>query len=76
MQHLASAVDLILQGLRERDRAALVTFSHRVWLRTPLTSDFEQVRKIRRRPTPREGTSLNDAVYAGLALGETPDSAP
>jgi VWFA-related protein len=74
MQHLASAVDLILQGLRERDRAALVTFSHRVWLRTPLTSDFEQVRKILTSTGAEGGTSLNDAVYAGLALGETPDS--
>jgi VWFA-related protein len=74
MQHLASAVDLILQGLRERDRAALVTFSHRVWLRTPLTSDFEQVRKILTSTDAEGGTSLYDAVYAGLALGETPDS--
>ena len=43
MRHLASAVDLILKGLREQDRAALVTFSHRVWLRTALTSDLLRV---------------------------------
>jgi Mg-chelatase subunit ChlD len=36
MSNLNAAVDLFLKGLGDSDRAALVTFSHRVWLRTPL----------------------------------------
>ena len=74
MSHLSSAVDLILKGLREQDRAALVTFSHRVWLRMPLTSDLQQVRSLLRAADAAGGTSLHDAVYAGLALSETEDA--
>ncbi len=71
MQNLASAVGLILKGLRKEDRAALVTFSHRVWLRTPLTSELQQVRRVLTEADAAGGTSLHDAVYAGLALSET-----
>ena len=74
MRSLASAVDLILQGLREQDRVALVTFSHRVWQRMPLTSDIEQVRRVLTAAAAEGGTSLNDAVYAGLALSESQES--
>jgi VWFA-related protein len=76
MRHLASAVDLVLRGLRAPDRAALVTFSHRVWLRTPLTSNLEQIRTVFKAAPVQGGTSLNDAVYAGLALSDTQDARP
>jgi VWFA-related protein len=74
MQHLASAVDLILNGLHGPDRAALVTFSQRVWLRAPLTSDFPRVRRLLSAADAEGGTSMNDAIYAGLALSETEES--
>lgn len=32
MWNLNAAMDALLNGLREGDRAALVTFSHRIWL--------------------------------------------
>lgn len=74
MRSLSSAVDLILKGLREQDRVALVTFSHRVWQRVPLTSDVEDVRRVLTAADAEGGTSLNDAVYTGLALSETQES--
>jgi VWFA-related protein len=74
IRHLASAVELVLDGLREHDRAGLVTFSHRVWQRMPLTSDLKQVRSILTAADANGGTSLNDAVYAGLALNESPEA--
>ena len=74
MRHLSSAVDIILRGLREQDRVGLITFSHRVWQRLPLTSDIRLVRSILTRAEAGGGTSLNDAVYAGLALSESQDT--
>jgi VWFA-related protein len=71
MANLSSAVDSVLTGLREQDRVALVTFSHRVWERVPLTPDPEQVRRVLKTADAEGGTSLNDAVYAGLALSES-----
>lgn len=76
MRHLSSAVDLILQGLRAEDRVGLVTFSHRVWQRVPLTRDVDQIRRVLTAAEATGGTSLNDAVYAGLALSESQDSRP
>jgi VWFA-related protein len=74
MRYLSSAVDLILNGLREQDRVGLVTFSHRVWQRVPLTSDVQQVQRVLTAANPEGGTSLNDAAYAGLALSESQES--
>jgi VWFA-related protein len=74
IRHLASAVELILDGLRGQDRVGLVTFSHRVWQRMPLTSDLKQVRSILTDAAADGGTSLNDAVYAGLALNDSQEA--
>jgi VWFA-related protein len=74
MADLTSAVDIILRGLRAQDRVGLVTFSHRLWQRLPLTSDVELVRRVLADSRGAGGTSLNDAVYAGLALGESQDA--
>jgi VWFA-related protein len=74
MTHLTSAVDVILRGLREQDRVGLVTFSHRVWQRLPLTSDVQSLRGVLTEATGAGGTSLNDAVYAGLALSESQEA--
>jgi VWFA-related protein len=74
MQHLASAVDMVLRTLRAQDRVGLVTFSHRVWQRVPLTPDVDQVRRLLTAADASGGTALNDAVYAGLALSESQES--
>ena len=74
MTHLTSAVDVILRGLRPQDRVGLVTFSHQVWQRVPLTSDIQLLRGVLTGTTGAGGTSLNDAVYAGLALSESQDA--
>jgi VWFA-related protein len=74
MSHLSSAVDIMLKGMREQDRVALVTFSHRIWQRVPLTSDVRQVRSVIAAAEAVGGTALNDAVYAGLALSESQQS--
>jgi VWFA-related protein len=74
MQHLGSAVDLVLQGLRAQDRVGLVTFSHRIWQRMPLTADVEPIRRILTATEAAGGTALNDAVYTGLALSESQDA--
>ena len=74
--HLSQAVNLFLEGLRPEDRTALVTFSHRVWLRTPLVSDFGAVRRLMSSADPAGGTALRDAVYAGLAISDVEESRP
>jgi VWFA-related protein len=76
MRHLGDAVDLILEGLHASDRAALVTFSHRVWLRTPLMSDFGGLRKMMWSADALGGTALHDATFAALAISEVQESRP
>jgi VWFA-related protein len=73
---LSSAVDSVLNGMRQQDRAALVTFSHRVWQRIALTSEWERVRGVLTAARAEGGTALNDAVYAGLALSESQEARP
>ncbi len=74
MTHLSSAIDIVLEGLREQDRVGLVTFSHRVWQRMPLTSDIGKVRGVLSAADAAGGTALHDAVYAGLALSESQEA--
>ena len=76
MWNLNAAVDLLLNGLHDADRAALVTFSHRVWLRTPLIADFHELRTLLASAEAQGGTALYDAVYAALAISDVQDSRP
>lgn len=76
MWNLSTAVDLLVDGLRDGDRAALITFSHRVWLRTPLTADVRELRTLLAGAEAQGGTALYDAVYAGLALSDVEDARP
>ena len=76
MKHLGDAVDLILEGLHRDDRAALVTFSHRIRLRTPLMSDFGALRRMMSSADAAGGTALHDAVYAALAISDVQESRP
>jgi VWFA-related protein len=74
MSHLSAAVDSVLNGMHRQDRAALVTFSHRVWERMALTSEWEGLRGVLTAARAEGGTALNDAVYAGLALSEAQEA--
>lgn len=76
MQNLGSAVDGIVKALHREDRAGLVTFSHRVWERVPIGTDFSALRTVIHGTEAAGGTSLHDAVYAGLALSTGQDSRP
>jgi VWFA-related protein len=76
MQNLATAVDGIVRSLRKDDRAGLVTFSHRVWERVPIGTDFGALQSVIHGAEAAGGTSLYDAVYTGLALSTGQDSRP
>jgi Ca-activated chloride channel family protein len=64
---LSAAVDLVLEGLHGADQAMLITFSHRVWLRTDWTSEFAGLRRAVKSADAEGATALRDAVYAGMA---------
>jgi VWFA-related protein len=70
LQHLRSAGRGVLDGLKPADRAALVTFSHVVAQRSPLTADLAALRGTLDRTRAKGSTSLYDGAYAGLAIGE------
>lgn len=76
MQHLGAAVNGIVKALRKEDRAGLVTFSHRVWQRVPIGTDLSALQTVVQGTEAAGGTSLHDAVYAGLALSTGHDSRP
>jgi Ca-activated chloride channel family protein len=70
MRALLEASRSLLDGLRERDRVALLSFSSRVHLLAPLTPSRQQIRGALAMLTAHGATSLRDAAFAGLALRE------
>jgi Ca-activated chloride channel family protein len=71
LRHLQSAGRTLLERLQPGDRAALVTFSHEVALRQPLTREVERVRGELARIEPRGETAVIDGSYAAVMLGDT-----
>jgi VWFA-related protein len=69
LAQLQDAARAVLGALTPRDQAALVTFSHRVELRQPLTHDSRLVVDAVAAAQPGGDTSLFDGVYAGLLVG-------
>jgi len=67
---LQRACRIVLDGLRDGDRAALVTFSHLVVLAADLTADVARVGSVVDLLTGRGDTALVDGAYAALILGE------
>jgi VWFA-related protein len=59
---------IVAEALRDRDRMALVTFSHVVELRAPMTGNREQVLGALDGLQAGGSTALFDAVVAALAL--------
>jgi len=72
--HLRDASLGLINGLRPRDEAGLITFSHVVTQQQALTADLARVRAALDRPAPGGGTALADAAYAGLTLTESSDN--
>ena len=71
LRHLQSAGRTLLERLQPDDRAALVTFSHEVALRQPLTSEVGLVGGELGRIEPRGETAVIDGSYAAVMLGDT-----
>ena len=69
LEQLQVAAKAMLGGLKPRDQAALLTFSHRVELAQPLTGDAGAVAAAVEAALPAGDTALFDGTYAGLLLG-------
>ena len=69
--HLQTAGKRVLDGLKDGDRAALVTFSHVVSPTQGLTADLDRVRSALDQARGEGLTSLIDATHAAMLLGES-----
>jgi VWFA-related protein len=71
LQHLRSAGKALLGGFKKTDQAALVAFSHIVTQGSALTSDLDRVSAALDLPATSGQTSLIDASFAGMMIGES-----
>jgi VWFA-related protein len=71
LEHLQGAGHTLLRQLTDRDRAALVTFSHLVQLREGLTADLERVDAALAAVRGEGDTSLVDGSYAAMTVTGT-----
>jgi VWFA-related protein len=71
LEHLRGAAGALLDGLKEDDQAALVTFSHMVVQQSGLTKDVAQVRAALGKMSANGYTSLVDGAYAGMILAQS-----
>jgi Ca-activated chloride channel homolog len=67
---LKDAARAFLDGLRDGEQAALLTFHEEVHLPQPFTPERDLVRRALDEASPRGSTALCDAVYAALRLRE------
>jgi VWFA-related protein len=68
LQYLVQAGTGITAALHREDRAALVTFSHAVDLRVPMTGDLTAIRDALGAMKGNGATALRDAVHLALQL--------
>src|SRR5580765_1663258 len=68
LQHLVQAGTGLAAALHPEDRAALVTFSHAVDLRVPMTGDLAAIRDALGAMNGNGATALRDAVHLALQL--------
>lgn len=71
---LIDAAKAVFSGLKERDRASLLTFSHEVRREVPLTKDLDSVLSALRLVDPAGSTSLRDALFAAALCFEQGDA--
>lgn len=76
LAQLQGAAGALLDGLRDGDQAALVTFSHMVVQRSALTKDIGEVRAAVGMMKAFGYTALVDGAFAGMMLAQSdPDRA-
>jgi Mg-chelatase subunit ChlD len=71
LEHLRRASHALVNALKPADRVGLISFSHSVDLSAALTTDHATVLAALDHTLPGGTTSLADACYAGLVMGET-----
>lgn len=71
LAHLTAASRGVLDGLRPGDQVALLSFSQFVRLDAALTSDPRGIRRALGDTWPGGDTSLVDAAYAAMVVGES-----
>lgn len=71
LQHLMAAGNVVLDRLKTDDQAALITFGHAINVRSRLVRDHDAVRRGLAGIRAEGETSLVDASYAGLIVGES-----
>ena len=76
LENLKNAGQQFLAALKKDERAALVTFSDVISLRSPLSNNLERIRDALIHTNPTGDTSLIDACYAGLLLAQSKSSRP
>ncbi len=78
LDDLKAAGSALIKGLKEDERAALITFSHTLKLDSPLTMDLDRVEDALARIQPQSfgKTSVIDASYAGLVQAESSADRP
>jgi VWFA-related protein len=73
---LQAAAHSFLHDLEDKDRAALITFSHRMQQRAPLTGDLERLHRAVDRVEAFGNTIWHDALFAGLKSVESATHRP
>jgi VWFA-related protein len=68
LQALKAGALAVIDRLRPRDRALVVSFTHRLDLRAALTSDRKTLREAVNGLQAEGGTALRDGAFAALAL--------
>ena len=68
LRALQAGATAVIDRLRPRDRAALMTFSHGLDLRAELTGDVAALRRSVDALDAKGSTALRDAAFAALAL--------
>jgi VWFA-related protein len=76
LQHLVQAGTGLAAALHPEDRAALVTFSHAVDLRVPMTGDLTAIRDALGAMNGSGATALRDAVHLALQLQPNDQTRP
>jgi VWFA-related protein len=70
LESTKEAAEALLQVLRDKDRAALITFSEKVERVQPFTSDVERLRTAIAGLAPAGDTAFNDAVFDAVEMLE------
>lgn len=74
--HLTRAGRRVIDGLKPGESAALVTFSDRIAIRSPFTTDGERLSRLVGAEMPPGDTALYDAAHVAMLLGTSAPGRP